>query len=341
MGVHRETTEVIMAGDFSIFALMLEEYIATGAVQVVIAKSNPEQKLVKTLPRLLRDRIDVVDDNREVTTVARLLYGVRRSLDLGFDEEVCRPTFPKDFPNDLRLAVCDVHTDLHRLALGFNHRLQVDVRAPVSTARLENLRDQVSDDNGRVVLAQMQGLLSCYERVEFLATVPNTTGSEDLIRMFDLLVNDPKYLSYSDAVTRLYGPSTRRSATLELKHISRELVAGKWLGLGWNLLSRGVTAWSGLPLPEASELKDLMGEGRALPPLVDLFPARKKAVEIWKRGNTQTPVTPFDLDRSQYDWLPPLPSMEARLGDFEMLGTVGEMLVALERYRDTSPRKVD
>jgi hypothetical protein len=156
LGIRRKDQTVIVAKDFSCFAYMLEEYISLGAVHIIIPSSSPEKATVEQMPALLRKRIKIVDDAKEVEAVERLLFTLRREFGITMKEGTGQLKFPKAIPKELIEKINKVHSDVKRLALGFNHKIQIGIGIKTSIAVLRTLRTKVRDSNSRIVLSQLE-----------------------------------------------------------------------------------------------------------------------------------------------------------------------------------------
>lgn len=333
IGVQLDDHEVIVTNDFSCFAQMLEEYISFGVVQIVIPASSPEINTVEQMPSLLRKRIKILDDSKEVEAVERLLFNVRREFDVKFLDNLGQLEFPKHTPKDLIIQISRLHSDVKRLALGFNHGIQVEIDTQYSINVLRDLRMKIVDPTSRIVLAQLEALLNNYKDVNFDALILSNDTPQELISIFDRLVNDHKYLQYSDSIARLALPETRDQALVDLREFSRRTSSKEFIASGWNYLTKILKVWTGIPLPESKEIASLI-HNKALPPLVNLKEARQRAIQMWRNsGNTNQPLRRDGLPITDKKilWVPPLNSMEVvEPGKFTNFGTVGELLKALQ-----------
>lgn len=346
IGVRKEDEEVVVAKDFSCFAHMLEEYICFGAVNIVLPISAPELETLEQMPSLLRKRIRIIDDTNEIEAVQRLLFNVRKEFDVTISEEDFHLTFPRGTPRELIESITKVHSDVKRLAVGFNHGIHIDIEPSEAIKSLHFLRGKVSDSESRLVLSQFEALLKLYSDVSFDApTLPKGSTPWELISIFDRLVNDVSYLQYSNSVARLASPETRGKAIVELRDIGRGIRSKSYISSGWNFLAKVLKVWTGLPIPESGAIATLVKD-KVLPPLVNMANARKQAVEMWKNSElTDAPLRRDGLPVSDEEikWLPPLDSMKVYAPDDKMLnlGTVGELLEALKSAQELFDNKSD
>ena len=109
IGIRTRDKEVIVTKDFSCFARLLEEYICHGAISIVMPSSAPEAKVLDQMPSLLAKRIRVVDDSTEREAVERLLFGLRRELNVKIAEDTGELQFPRDTAREIFEQVSQAH----------------------------------------------------------------------------------------------------------------------------------------------------------------------------------------------------------------------------------------
>lgn len=338
IGVKRSTEEVIIAKDFSGFAQMLEEYICLGAVKIVMPSSSPEVSTLNQMPTLLRKRIKIVDDSNEIEIVNRLLYNLRQEFDVKITEETNFLKFPKNTPREIIKHIDQVHLDIKRLAMGFNHNIQIPFNHELALKSMNSLRSKVHNPTSRIILAQLEAVLNHYEKVEFEAlTSQKSDMPVELMSVFDKLINDENYLQYSDAIYELSSPLTREVAKLKLKELSRIIASKSYVGKSWDYFIKAIAAWKGIPLPQSKDLANLIN-GDSLPSLVNLNSAKNRAMEIWRNTNLNSKPLRRDglpLGDEEIIWLPPFDKMEIRADDdrTHSFGTVGALREAFEKVQ--------
>lgn len=338
IGVNKNTEEIIIAKDFSGFAQMIEEYICLGAFKIIMPSSSPEISTLDQMPTLLRKRIKIVDDSNEVETVNRLLYNLRREFNVQIKEETNFLKFPHNTPREIIKHIEQVHLDIKRLALGFNQNIQIPFNHELALQSMTFLRGKIHNSTSRLILAQLEAVINCYEKVEFTALVSQKLDLPvELMSVFDKLINDKTYLEYSDAIYELSSPLTRETAKLKLKELSRIIASKSYIGKGWDYLTKMIAAWKGIPLPESKDLANLIN-GDNLPSLVNLNSAKNRAIEIWRNTNLNTRPLRRDgspLGDEEIIWLLPFDKMEIRAEDdrTHSIGTVKSLTEALQKIQ--------
>lgn len=196
---------------------------------------------------LLKKRIRILQDDKEIETVNRLLYELRKEFDVKINEGTNFLSFPKSANRQLIESIDQIHVDVKKLALGFNHSVQVNINTEHSIESLRTLRAKINNSTSRVILAQIEALLNQYQKVgiETLNTPKENTPYE-LISIFDKLINDEHYLEYSDSITQLSSPLTRESATLKIKELIRIIGSKNYIGNGWDYITKIIKVWTGV-----------------------------------------------------------------------------------------------
>lgn len=335
LGARNDTEEVVIAPDFSISAYMLEEYITLAAAGIAIPSSVPESNRLADFPPLLRKRVRVIDDSVEREAVSRLLYPVRAELGLKESKDGKGLRFPKEMPRDAQYNVRLVHKTLFQFAVGFNHGIQVGIYPSTVQSAIRSLRKSLHDNNGRAILAQIEGLLSVYQDVPFESPRPPAASPPELVSLFDRLLNDPNYLRMSEAVSEIGEPQNRKAALSKVREWGRKLISNAVFAKGWDYTGKAVKAWTGAPLPEADTLLTIV-TGKQFPLLVDLREARKRAVLTWQdKIKTSPPLSSSGDEYEGVSWIVSGRPPDDWDGDeifTYSLGTVGQLKAALEGF---------
>ena len=132
IGVRLADERVYVGTDFSTFAYMLEEFVSLGVCKIAVPQTSPEASALAEMPKLLRQRVCVLDDSNEVESVARILFPIWRELGVEIDSASGRRNVPKKVQPALYGIINRVDHDTRCLALGLNHSLQIDID-PVSS----------------------------------------------------------------------------------------------------------------------------------------------------------------------------------------------------------------
>ncbi len=347
MGIRKETEEIVIGHDYSCFANMLEEYISFGAVDICMPKSAPEILSMDEMPSLLKNRIKIFNDDDEIEAMRRVLHGLRREFEVIITDEDQRLKFKKDTSKEIIRNINYIHSVVKKLAIGFNHGIQIDVNPDPSIQSLRYLREITKDSQTRIVLAQLEALMGLYEGVGFQApTPPKDTPPLEIISVFDRLINDKTYLEYSDSVAQLADPSRRDNAMIHIRDLERGVRSLSFVSAGWNYAAKVIKAWSGVPVPESGAISSII-QGRSLPAFVDLQAARENAVSMWKK--TDLVDSPLGRDgkslvEGEVLWIPPLSSMEIYSTDnkpFSSFGKVSDLLEALEKAQEHLEKQDD
>jgi hypothetical protein len=344
LGIRKDTEEVVIAKDFSCFAHLLEEYISYGAVDIVMPKSAPEVSTFNEMPPLLRKRIRVVDDENEIETMRRLLFNLRKEFSVNISDDDHHLMFPKGTSPELVRSIDSAHTDVRKLALGFNNDIQIEIDPDKSIKNIRLLRERVSNGQARAVLANIEAMLRLYSDVGFNAPSPPVEiPPAELISVFDKLINDQSYLDYSESIHKLAVPESREQALIALREIERGVRGNHFVSTGWNYIAKVIKVWTGVLLPDSSDIARI-ANGRSLPPLVNLQDARINAVEIWKKSSlTESPLgrdgKPVTDDKIV--WVPPLESMEVYTPTDKAVsfGKVGELIEVLKSVSSEMDRE--
>lgn len=336
LGVRKSDEVVVIANDYSCFAQIIEEYISYGVVKIAFPLSAPELKTIEQMPTLLKNRVEIIDDTSEREALHRVLYNLRKEFEVKIDDNNDFLKFAKGTERNIIDSIEQIHKDFKKLALGFNHDIQIDINAEALLKTLKHLRSSVTSAETRILLAEIESILNQYEKVKFEGIAPPKEDTpKELMNLFDRLINDTNYLEYSENIQKLSIPADRNDALLQLRELTRTLKSKNYIAEGWNYVSKLLTVWTGIPIPEFKAIATLF-KNRQLPTLVNMEVARQNAIEMWrKKGATDTPLRRDGLPiaNDEISWIPVLDSMKVHT-PFGRYGTVGDLLKALKKIQD-------
>lgn len=226
------------------------------------------------------------------------------------------------------------------MAFGFNRGVRIELNTANSVGNIRKVRNKTKGTNTRIILSHLEGILSRYEPVSFGSIVPKDSNPREIISIFDRLLSDPEYISFSQSVSSLSEAKTRQKTLVEVREFARRISSSRFVGATWDYITKILKVWPGIPLPESKDLAGII-TGRTIPAVVDLTEARLRAVEHWFSYAKQNPPLWRDgkLVGEDIDWLPPLPSMKAGGPSARSvsLGTTGELVQLLQQFQKTRP----
>jgi hypothetical protein len=170
---------ILFVPDFFVLGSLLNEYISFGAISIVIPRSYQPAQFMSEVPERLRDRIQIIDDSKEIETIARVLFGIRAEFKADFDHESGNLTFPDNISTEIRRLVGQAHYVLRCLALGFNHGLEIELNIALALADLFALKKLVVDGTSRGALSQIEALLRQYTEVRFNTQSPKESAQSN------------------------------------------------------------------------------------------------------------------------------------------------------------------
>ncbi len=337
IGIRRDTEEVVVASDFSTFAWMMEEFVSLGVSTICVGRSAPESGLLSQMPPLLRRRIRVTNDDKELQAAALIMEQIHEEVGC----RLIRGTliFDRKIKPDLKSAVVRVQHDLYALAVGLNHEVQVAINAVKLLTALDCLRYSLRNERGRTVASQLSGVIGAYVPLRFDAPQIASGAPAEIVSIFDRLVNDESYVGFSSSVGSLIHTAGRRAALARIRSCVRRIVKSPPVQVIVDSISKLVKVGGATALPQASSLFSMF-RVRALPMLVDLTDARSQTLKRWLATAGSAP--PWSragrrLTSQTITWLSPLQSASAgEPGDaFVSMGRVGDLLESLTDYDRT------
>jgi hypothetical protein len=333
----RKNSELVFGLDYSCLAYMLEEYISYGIFSIVLPSSSPEKYVIDNIPDLVKKRIKIVDDQKEREAVVRLLHGLRKEFNIEISEDEGRLTFPSDIDSETKEHIKQIHDDVKRLAFGFNHGVYIELNTEYSANSMREIRNKLNNHNSRAILSYIEGILAQYEPISFGSIVPKDNNPKSLISIFDRLLNDPDYTTFSLSMSKLSNAETRQKTLLELREFVRRVSSARLVGTAWDYIIKVLKVWPGIPLPESKDFAAAIG-GRSIPTTVDLTEPRSRAVENWFSYAKENP--PLRRDgreifggEEHIQWLPlRMIPKNPHSHDFEV-GEIDELIRVLDGFK--------
>jgi hypothetical protein len=338
IGVREKDDEVVVVKDFSCFALMLEEYISLGISSIVIPESSPEKTIIEQMPLMLQKRIKVINDEKEIEIVNRLLHSVRNEFGVTLNEDNNQLSF-KGVKREVIKSIEQIHVDFKRMSIGFNHNIQVPVDIDRAVEALHFMRRKVLNSNSRLILAEFEGIFNHYKKVEVTSLQSSVSEAPlDLIYIFDNLLNDQDYMEYSNSISELSTSINRDQVLVRIRDLIRIIKSKNYFATGWDYAIKILNVWAGNLIPDSKAIATMV-TNRPLPVLVNLEKSRSKAIETWK--SLKMTDLPLRRDGLPYTdekiaWMPPSTGIDLHAPDSTImnLGTAGELLKVLNEFID-------
>ena len=336
LGVRRNDDVVVVGTDFSTFGFILEEFVSLGTNTIAIPASFPERSALSSSPPLLSQRIEIVDDTKEIESVNRLLHPLMSEMEISIDDHTGDLARPPNLSRRLFSTFLQIRRDLKCMALGLNKSLQIELYPNTARRSARRLRQISRKPNVRALLASLEGFFSYYEELEFNAVTPPKNTPQAMISLFDRLVNDPKYVEYCDSIATLPTPHLRSGALSRVRSVSRAIASSNIATSGWNYVTKLIMVGTGVPIPDSNILSTFVSN-KTLPTIVDLLDARQHALQMWLSScDLDVPYNrsgnPFP--QGEVDWLAPVSSLSASHPGqaYLSLGTAGELGRQLQAF---------
>jgi hypothetical protein len=264
--------------DLSLLGFFASELIALSAARLAV---DPESRVignVESLPRVIRDRIDRVDQHRDALEKATaVLLPVYR--DLGIDPAAYPP-----FSDEPEILLWSVREDLDLLLIGYEHRAHVGVKPLVTSRRIGELRALCTRADSEAALASILGVFATYREAETPSLVRSPSAPEDLSEEFGRLVENETYRAMSRAAGLLGTFAHLTHVLIRMKRHATELLANERIAVSLELSSRLVHVAQ--PVADTTEpgmLRRLLRRQRYLPPLIDVDDATIAALGRFHR----------------------------------------------------------
>ena len=113
--------------------------------------------------------------------VERILSPLRAELGVGIEGETRNLAFPDGMVPGLRMSITRAHRDLIRLALGFDHAVDVGIDPKGSKNVLRELRKQLRAASSRALIAQIEAVFNVYKNAWTGVPIPEASALATLV----------------------------------------------------------------------------------------------------------------------------------------------------------------
>jgi hypothetical protein len=302
--------------DRSSLPFLIEEFVASAAVEIVITAGSPAALHVNELPAVLRSRVAVVDDDDSVRKqVAGILAPV--GAEFGFSIDVAKGSLTGDSrtPRELVPAIGYLIGPLYDLLLGARYRLQIDIdleRAKASTALL---RSAARTPEARANLAVLHSVFASYKSVAIPSLALASAATDEQMERFRWFVEDVTYQHLSRDAGLLGVPEDGDRVLQLLARGIAKLVKKPLFKPFATMASKAISKATPVDV-DAGSLAEALLPLKYLPPIIPLDAGVERAEGLWRAQRGPFVETPLTIAAIGGGWheVPDLP--QPSLGDF-------------------------
>lgn len=267
--------------DQSSLPYLIEEFVASAAVNIAVTATSPATLHLQELPPTLRPRVVVVDEGGAVMKqVAAILEPLAAEFHLDFTQSG-RVSASLQTPPAVLVALGPFVPTLYDFLLGVQYRLQVDVDLSLMQEALRIFREHARDSESRARLAVLQGAFGSYKPVKIASLALQSGATDEQLERFKWFIEDVTYQHVSRDAGLLGVPEdgdravqliARGFATLAKKPLFKPIVT-----IGSKLIAKATTVDV-----DAENLISALLPKRYLPPIIPLSSAYARAEALWR-----------------------------------------------------------
>jgi predicted transport protein len=296
--------------DYSVIPFLIEEFIALGACGIVY-RSLEEPKYLRSVVIPELRRCFIVDNGRRDKDVVNTLAPLSEEFEceISGGGSVMRRLTPSNSSADIPgPQIMEVAGALLALLIGQRYEAEVQIDLPAVQGALEQLDRICRSSRARATVAVLRSVFSAYRPVQTDTVVVKPNATEQQLSLFLRFVEDSTYREMSRAARGFGMPGRSRRAAQLFSRAARALVQKTPFRQAVNLGSKGLSAATHLPMPDADVASSLFRKDY-LPPVVNLSDAMRRATEQWHRVNpgfvlpqSAGPIPEDTIDRPIPNW---------------------------------------
>jgi hypothetical protein len=269
--------------DKSSLPYLVEEFVASAAVDIAITATSPAVEHLDGLHPTLRSRVILIDTDGKVgKQLAAILEPVGSEFEFRFSESLTEIHATPKTPIVVREVLGELLFNLYDFLLGAEHRLQVDVDLPKLQHAVATLRENARSPEARANLAVLQAAFVNYRPVRIASLALQSAATDQQIERFKRFVEDTTYQRVSRDAGLLGVPEDGDRAVVLIERGVKKLVSMPLFkpisAIGSKLISKA----SALEL-DAADLVQALLPKRYLPPIISLTHAYARAEALWAK----------------------------------------------------------
>lgn len=180
--------------DESSLPYMIEEFIASSAIQIALTAKSPGIEHLRKLSPILRDHVIVVDKKREAgRKVAAIMEPLATEFHFVFEEPPGQLTASTAIPPALNELLGELLRMLYDFFLGAEHRLQIDLDLVLMKRTLSTLRASAKSSEARLYLAMLEAVFASYKHVSVSSLALKSAASDEQVEHFKHFAEDIEY----------------------------------------------------------------------------------------------------------------------------------------------------
>jgi hypothetical protein len=274
--------------DRSSLPFLVEEFVASAAVEVAIPAGSITAASLTQLSPVLRERVRLVDEDGAIRReMDALLTSVYSDLELdpvrgGYGVRPANQGQGRTAWQSAN-ATNAVREELYDFLLGLHLKLEVGLNFSRLMRAVEFLRTRAQSPNSRACLAVLAGVGRLYRPVE-QPTIRLVAGSTDeQVERFRMFAEDEAYRHLSEQTTGLAIPErSRRALQLITRSVRAVLRRPRLAGIA-KAGSRGISAVTHLPTPDLDLIEPLFGR-TYFPPILEMRDVYRRAHASWRQS---------------------------------------------------------
>jgi hypothetical protein len=274
--------------EYSAFQYIIEEFIALGALEIVIEASRiDDTERLNRLPESIKRRVKIVDTEFNcIKKIHAILSPIADELKISFHGYRLRV---QGLDRKLLHPIGTLYTCLCSYVPALYYKTSVDIDLNSTLRAIEILKKALKSPDARATLAILISIFNSYKQVNYDSLSLKSTAPSDLSRIFQDFIDDESYQMYSKSA-HLFGIPSKLKHSLKMAgRLARQIIKKPLFKPIAGITSKFITVSTQSPAPDPDHLSGMI-TADYLPPVISLHSVMDNARKAWGQDQTNTSV---------------------------------------------------
>jgi hypothetical protein len=287
--------------DYSKVEFILEQVLTLGGSELLIIKSDINERAYKQFPQIVKNKIVLVDPQKAFEKSSVFLTPVADEFGIEFSNSAI--SYPNGLDKEIIEPFDSFSLELPSFFLALENKASVDIDLVNLKRLISELKAKIQSTEARIKLASLSGIIENYIPVNIHGIKYKWLGNPALSENFKEFIEDELYLQLARELYLVgFSERMRRAANLTSR-IVKKIIRKPLFKPFFNIGSSTIFAATKVPIPSADEIFPLQA-GDFLPPFIQFDKFYRTAREEWINKSASTIISQYvEIPNTNEGWI--------------------------------------